>query len=226
MKILIIEDNAELSRSICDYLTSLDYDCEVAYNCAQALMKIGEGVYNCILLDIGLPDGSGLDVLESLSKHGKRDGVIIISAKDSLDDKIRGIEMGADDYLVKPFHLEELAVRVFSVIRRGSFGGNKNEIFFGSLRVDLMSKEAFYGGVKFQKLSNKEYKLLLLFLSSPRWVLSKDAIAEHLLGDNIDTFDNFDCVYAHVKNLRKRLREAGCEEYLKSVYGMGYKFSD
>jgi DNA-binding response OmpR family regulator len=225
MKILIIEDNPELSNAIYNYLSSQEYICEIADTYRKAMEKVSLYDYDCILLDITLPDGSGLSILEWLAKQGKQDGVIILSAKDSLDDKIKGLELGADDYLTKPFHLAELSMRVFSLIRRKQFKGN-NLVKFEGLSVNLSNKTVTFNNKEVPQLTNKEFSLLLLFLSSPHRVLTKEAIAEHLLGDNADLFDNFDCVYAHIKNLKKKLKQADCTEYIRTMYGMGYKFSE
>ncbi len=224
MKILIIEDNMELSNAICSYLSGQDYLCETASTYLQASEKVDLYDYDCILLDIGLPGGSGLQILKRLAKENKQDGVIIISAKNSVEDKIEGIRLGADDYLTKPFDLAELSIRIFSLIRRKQFAG-KNNICYGKLNVNIISKIVTYDTLEVPQLTPKEYKLLLFFLSSPTRVLTKGGIAEHLLGDDADLFDNFDCIYAHVKNLKKKLKQAGCTEYIKTIYGMGYKFN-
>ena len=226
MKILIVEDNIDLCQTISSYMVALDYVCEVANRYDEALQKIALYDYDCILLDITLPGGgSGLDLLSELAKHNKQDCVIIISAKDSLEDKILGLELGADDYLTKPFHLEELAIRVFSVVRRKLFKGG-NSIQYQQLRINLLEKSCRYNNETVPQLSSKEFSLLLLFITSPHRIITKESIAEHLLGDNADMFDNFDCIYAHVKNLKKKLRQAGCTDYIKSIYGMGYKFEN
>lgn len=224
MKILIIEDNTELSEAIEAYLTEQEYVCETARTYEQAVEKVELYDYDCILLDITLPGGSGLEILTRLAKENKQDGVIIISAKNSLDDKIRGMTLGADDYLTKPFDLAELSIRIFSLIRRKQFSG-KNLISYKNLSVNILSKKVYYDNREVPQLTPKEYKLLLFFLSAPERVLTKGSIAEHLLGDNADLFDNFDCVYAHVKNLKKKLKQAGCTEYIDTIYGMGYKFN-
>lgn len=223
MKILIIEDNVDLAGSITEYLWGEGYVCELTYNLTEALDKIKLYDYDCILLDISLPDGSGFAILEELKRLNKQDGVIIISAKDSLDDKLKGLETGADDYLTKPFHLAELSMRVMAVIRRKKFNGN-NLFQQGDITVNLVEKTVWCNEKIIEKLSRREYELLLFFMASPKRVLTKRAIAEHLMGDSADMFDNFDIVYAHVKNLKKKLKAAGCASYIKTVYAMGYKF--
>lgn len=223
MKVLIIEDEKQLSKSICEYLSSEQFTTEVAYDINTAYEKISLYDYACIILDITLPNGSGLDILKELKANNKADGVIIISAKNSLDDKIYGLKAGADDYLTKPFHLSELSARVAAIIRRKSFDG-KNIIEFDELQIQLDAKQAFINN-KALDLTKKEYELLLYFISNKNKVISKSAIAEHLWGDNMDLADNYDFIYTHIKNLRKKLLQPGSPDYIKSVYGMGYKFS-
>ena len=222
MKILIIEDENELADSISEYLSEENYLCEFARTYNQALEKIESFHYDCILLDIMLPDGNGMNILEELKRQDKQDGVIIISAKNALDDKIKGLQIGADDYLTKPFHLSELAARIYSVIRRKQFG-NANLVQQNELQIDLLGKT-----VKFKnhpiELTKKEFDLLLYFIGNKNRVISKSTLAEHLSGDFADMLDNHDFVYAHIKNLKKKLNEAGCENYLKTVYGTGYKW--
>lgn len=222
MKVLIIEDERELALSIADYLSGENYLCEFAITYQEALEKIEVYEYDCILLDIMLPGGSGMKILERLKNLNKQDGVIIISAKNSLDDKIQGLHIGADDYLAKPFHLSELAARIYSVIRRKSFA-NTNVIQINELQIDLLGKS-----VKVHQelipLTKKELDLLLYFIANKNKVVSKNAIAEHLSGELADMLDNHDFIYAHIKNLKKKLTEAGCASYLKTVYGSGYKW--
>lgn len=222
MKILIIEDEPDLAQSIAEYLSGESYMCEFAATCHQALDKIEGYHYVCILLDIMLPDGNGMKILETLKKQDKQDGVIIISAKDALDDKIKGLQFGADDYLTKPFHLAELTARIYSVIRRKQFG-NTNLIQQNELQIDLLAKTVSVHNEEVS-LTKKEFDLLLYFIGNKNRVISKSTLAEHLSGDFADMLDNHDFVYAHIKNLKKKLHEAGCESYLKTVYGTGYKW--
>jgi DNA-binding response OmpR family regulator len=168
-----------------------------------------------------LPDGSGLNLLKSLKENNKSEGVIIISAKGALDDKIRGIEMGADDYLAKPFHLSELAVRVAAIIRRKSFQG-KSYMNLGNIIIDIQGKHVTVENKELD-LTQKEYQLLLYLAINKNRVLSKNAIAQHLWGDDMDFPDNYDFIYAHIKNLRKKLVAAGAEDCIRSIYGEGYK---
>lgn len=222
MKILIIEDEKELAESIAEYLSGESYVCEFAATFHQALDKTETYHYDCILLDIMLPDGNGMRILEELKKQEKQEGVIIISAKDTLDDKIRGLQIGADDYLTKPFHLSELAARVYSVIRRKQFG-NMNIVKQNELEIDLLAKTVSVCNEPVS-LTKKEFDLLLYFIGNKNRVISKSILAEHLSGDFADMLDNHDFVYAHIKNLKKKLNEAGCDNYLKTVYGTGYKW--
>lgn len=223
MKILIIEDEAELSASICSYFSTERFLCETAFDFATAIEKISLYDYACIILDISLPGGNGLQILKELKANHKADGVIIASAKNSLDDKVCGLKAGADDYLTKPFHLSELGARVDAIIRRKSFDG-RNVIAFDALEINLVEKQIYAFG-KCLDFTRKEYDLLLYFASNKNKVISKAAIAEYLAGDNMDMADNYDFLYTHIKNLRKKLQIAGCADYIRSVYGMGYKFA-
>ena len=224
MKLLIVEDELELCNSIVSYLRSESYACEIANSYASALKKIDAFEYDCILLDITLPDGDGLRILEELKENNKTDGVIIVSAKDSIDDRIKGLRLGADDYLPKPFHLSELSARVAAIIRRKQFTGN-NKILFNELTVDTLSKQAEVND-QVLDLTKKEYQLLLYFMVNKGKVISKNAIAQHLWGDGMDASGSFDFIYTHIKNLRKKLHEAGCADYIRAVYGMGYKLTE
>lgn len=223
MKILIIEDEQALAQSIQAYLKNENFLCEWASDFHMALEKIELYDYTCIVLDISLPGGSGLTILKELKRNGKADGVIIISAKNSLDDKVYGLNAGADDYLTKPFHLPELAARLAAIIRRKTFDG-KNVISLGELHLDLLQKLAFINDHAID-LTRKEYDLLLYFVSNKNRVISKNAIAEHLWGDNMDLATSYDFIYSHIKNLRKKIMQASGRDYIKSIYGIGYKFT-
>jgi DNA-binding response OmpR family regulator len=223
MKILIIEDEPELAKSIAEYLSEEKYLCEFAFTFADAMNKIEIFQYDCIILDIMLPDGNGLKILEELKKQNKQDGVIIVSAKNALEDRIYGLKMGADDYLTKPFHLSELMARIYSIIRRKQFN-NSNTIKQNELEIDLLAKTVSINNQAII-LTKKEFDLLIYFIGNKNKVISKSTLAEHLSGDFADMLDNHDFVYAHVKNLKKKLYDAGCEHYLKTVYGTGYKWN-
>ena len=222
MKILLIEDEIELQKSISQYLEMEGNVIETAADFVKAVAKIELYDYDCILVDITLPNGSGLDLIKEIKDKKSKAGIIIISAKNSLDDKIFGLDNGADDYLPKPFHLSELNSRIKAVIRRKSFDGNMEiaineiKIFPDERRVLIHEKEVV--------LTTKEYDLLLYFIANKNRVISKNALAEHLWGDNSDRLDNFDFIYNHVKNLRKKLLEKNCDDYLQTIYGIGYNF--
>lgn len=220
---LIIEDEPALNKAMADYLKSQQYVCECAWNFRQALEKIDYYQYDCIVLDLMLPDGSGLALLEHLKATHKTDGVIIISARNELDDKIAGLQSGADDYLTKPFHLSELSVRIAAIVRRKNVQGS-NQLFFEEVTIDLQAKTVTVNDNELL-LTRKEYELLLYFVINKNKVLSKNAIAGHLWGDDMDMADNHDFIYTHVKNLRKKLLQSGTGDYIHNVYGMGYKFS-
>lgn len=222
MKILIIEDETELAKDIVKYLSSEHYRCETAGDYHQAIEKIYAYEYDCILLDLMLPGGDGLTILDELKKQNKQDGVIIISAKNAIEDKVKGLKLGADDYLAKPFHQAELAARIESLIRRKQFDSS-NVIIQNELTIDINAKTVMVDDQSLS-LTKKEYDLLLFFIGNKNRVLSKGALAEHLSGDFADMFDNHSFVYAHVKNLKRKLKESGYADYLKTVYGTGYKW--
>ncbi len=222
MKILIIEDEKDLVESILQYLKHENYVCEVASDFVQASERISLYDYDCILLDISLPDGNGLHLLKALKKANKTDGVIIISARNSLDDKIKGLELGADDYLPKPFHLAELGARIKANVRRNKFG-RSDLLTINELSIDIPGKVARVNMKKID-LTHSEFELLLFLVSNKNKVVAKSAIAEHISGDDADLFDNYDFIYAHIKNLKKKLAEGGCADYIRTVYGLGYKF--
>ena len=223
MKILLIEDERELAHSIQAYLNDNEFVCEWADNYSAAIDKIIIFDYDCILLDLMLPDGNGFDILRELKRLDKKDGIIIISAKETLESRVDGLKLGADDYLTKPFHLSELLVRIQALIRRKQFNGN-NKVIFNEIEIDLLSKVIKVND-KIIKLTKKEIDLLLFMIGNKNRVLSKSAIAEHLSGDMADMMDNHDFVYAHVKNLKKKLNKAGSQSYISTVYGLGYKWT-
>lgn len=222
MKILIVEDDKDLREITKASLEKERYVVSQAPDYRTALQKIEDYDYDCILLDIVLPDGNGLDLLEELHALGKRTNVIILSAKDSLEDKVNGLDLGADDYLPKPFHLAELHARIKSLFRRNLRDGERKlqvgniEVFPDQFRVLVQGKEI--------ELNRKEYDILNYFMSRPGRLVNKNTLAESVWGDHIDQVDNFDFIYAQIKNLRKRLKDAGATPELKSVYGFGYKF--
>ena len=224
MKILLIEDEPNLAQSIAGFLRSSGYLVEQCTGLEKALEKIALYEYDCVLADLGLPDGNGLDLVRALKRQQSPAGILIISAKNALDDRLIGLELGADDYLAKPFHLAELNARIQAILRRRKFGG-KAEIVFADIRLQPAERLVFVQEQNIE-LTRKEYDLLLFFLANKGRVLSRETIAEHLLGDDADQMDNFDFIYSHIKNLRKKLMEAGAADYIRAVYGIGYKFTD
>lgn len=223
MKILVVEDNPDLAENIHNFLQKEGYVCELVGNFTDASDKIAAYEYDCIVLDIMLPDGNGLKLLEQIKSMNIKSGVVIISAKNSLDDKISGLEIGADDYLTKPFHLPELNARLKAIYRRKNQGGD-NVIIYREIEVNTLTYIARVHGVALD-LTKKEFDLLLYFLTNKNHVLTRQSIAEHLWGDYTDNLANFDFVYQHVKNLRKKIHEAGGEDYIGTVYGLGYRFN-
>lgn len=223
MNILVVEDEHHLAESIVKYLSKEGYHCEWVDNFRKATEKVHLYTYDCILVDITLPDGNGIQIIERLKKVKSQSGIIIISARNSLEDKIKGLDIGADDYLTKPFDLSELNARIKSLIRRRNFDGN-NEILFKEIQILPQERTVSIHGHQI-KLTKKEYDLLLYFVSNPNRVITKESIAEHLWGDHMDLADSFDFIYAHLKNLRKKILEKGGGDYIQTVYGVGYKFT-
>lgn len=224
MKLLIIEDDASLSEIMCRALRSEGYVVESAATFFDADDKIAGYSYDCILLDIMLPDGNGLKLLEHIKALDKGDRVIIISARDSIDDKVAGLDLGADDYLAKPFYMAELSARIKSVLRRGSAAVSK-QMCAGNIELSIESRRVVVGGSDVPLLK-KEFDILLYFMQRPGHIVDKAVLAESVWGDHIDAADNFQFVYAQIKNLRKRLAEAGATFNIKAVYGFGYKFCE
>lgn len=224
MKILVIEDEQTLRANIIDYLMAEGNVCDQAKSFEEASQKTALYSYDCILLDLTLPDGDGLELLRELKKLERKDGVIIITARNSVDQRIEGLSLGADDYLIKPFHLSELGARVLAIIRRRTFNGS-DHVVFNELDIDIQAKEARVNG-KVIGLTRKEFDLLLYFVANRSKVVSKSAAVEHIWGDHADMADSFDFIYTHIKNIRKKLVDAGAKDYFHSVYGVGYKFAD
>lgn len=224
MKILIVEDDRSLNAAINDYLRLEGHICETAQNYNQAILKAGDNSYDCIILDIGLPGGSGLDIIRELKANKSTDGILILSAKSSLEDKLTGLKTGADDYLTKPFHFAEMSARINSIYRRNNLLG-RNEVSFNEITVNTLDNQAFVSNNSLD-LTRKEYDLLLFFVANSHRLITKESIVEHLWGDGVILTDSFDFVYTHVKNLRKKITGAGGRNYIKCIYGFGYKFTD
>lgn len=221
MKILIIEDDLSFQEILRRTLEQEHYIVEVAPDYRAGLYKITDHTYDCILLDINLPDGNGLDLLRQLKEMKRTGGLIIISARDTIEDKVEGLDLGADDYLPKPFHLAELLSRIKSVLRRNNQGGEQH-IIYGNVKIDTQRTEVWVAGIRVD-LSRKEYDTLLYFVQRPMRLISKTMLAEAIWGDHFSDVDNFDFVYAQIKNLRKHLVAWGANIEISSVYGMGYK---
>ncbi|MDR6921668.1 MULTISPECIES: response regulator transcription factor [Chryseobacterium] len=222
MKILIIEDEPQLRETVQSFLEAEQFIVEYAEDYSSGLEKIISYEYDCILLDIMLPDGNGIELLREIKKMHKKDPVIILSAKDSVDDKVAGLEIGADDYLAKPFHLAELMARIRSVIRRKNQDG-ENTIIYKNISVDPENRIVKVGSEELV-LNRKEYDLLYYFVIQPEKTLQKTTLAEAIWGDYIDQADSLDFIYSQIKNLRKKLKALHAEADFQAVYGIGYKF--
>jgi DNA-binding response OmpR family regulator len=224
MKILIIEDEIELQQSIQKYLEYQGFVCEAVNDFLNGIKKVQQYEYDCVVVDINLPNGSGLDIVKMLKEIESKSGIIIISARNALEDKLAGLELGSDDYLTKPFHLSELNARIHAIIRRRNFKGSK-VISFNEIKLN---PEGHVVTVNSQEidLTEKEYQLLEYFIANRGRVLTKAAIASHVWGDEYEQVSQYDFIYTHIKNLRKKIIEAGAEDYLKTVHGVGYRFTE
>ena len=223
MKLLIVEDEPVLSDELYSYFRQQGLDCEIATCFSQAESKILDNYFDIVLLDISLPGGSGLKLLELLKASAHETGVLIVSAKDSLNDRLDGLNLGADDYLTKPFYVEELNARINALWRRKNANGSMM-IEFDQLRIDPYAKHVYYDSKEIP-LTRKEFELLLYLVINKNRVVSKQSVAEHLWGDHYHADDNYDAVYMHTMNLRKKIRKACKMDYIKTVYGMGYRFT-
>ena len=224
MKVLIIEDELALQESIQAYLEQQGFVCEAVSDFLAGLQKVQQYDYDCVVVDINLPYGSGLDIVKELKAIEAKSGIIIISARTSLEDKLTGLELGSDDYLTKPFHLSELSARIQAIIRRRNFGGSKT-ISFNEIKLDPEAQRVSIDNKPID-LTDKEYRLLEYFIANQRRVLTKGAIAAHVWGDEYEQVSNYDFIYTHIKNLRKKLLDAGAIDYIKTVHGVGYRFTD
>jgi DNA-binding response OmpR family regulator len=224
MKILVIEDNVELLQDIKDFLEREGNVCEIAPDYQTAYMKVGIFPYDILVVDITLPDGNGLDIIKEIKKENIDVGIIIVSAKNALEDKVYGLEIGADDYLTKPFYLPELNARINALYRRKVYKGSK-EIVFNEIRIKPEKHEVFVNDQP-MTLTKKEFDIIHFFLSNKNRLLTKEAIAEHLWGDHIEMSDSFTFIYTHLANLRKKIADLGGKDYIKSIYRVGYKFTD
>ena len=224
MKILVIEDNVELLQDIRNFLEEEGNICEIAHDYKSAYMKVGIFPYDILVVDITLPDGTGLDIIKEVKKENNDVGIIIISAKNALGDKVHGLEIGADDYLTKPFYLVELNARIKALYRRKVYRGSK-EIVFNEIKIKPENHEVFVNE-RPMNLTKKEFDIIHFFVANRNRLLTKEAIAEHLWGDQIEMADSFNFIYTHLANLRKKIAHLGGEDYIKSIYRVGYKFTD
>lgn len=222
MKLLIIEDDPEIQDSIIAYLAPEGYVCEQAYDVRTALDMITKSDYDCFLIDLNLPDGNGTEIIKKLKKDQNQGGIIVITARDAIEDRVKALEWGADDYLVKPFNLSELNARIKSLIRRIQFQGSQ-QISSGDMDIFPEYFKAIVKG-KTLDLTKKEFEILMFFVSNAGRVIAKESLADQLWGDDSDFSYSFDFVYAQIKNLRKKLKEAGAKDYIQTIYGVGYKF--
>jgi DNA-binding response OmpR family regulator len=222
MKLLVIEDEQDLQKMIINYLKKEGYVCEEAATFKEGYRKISNYEYDCAIVDLNLPDGDGLKLVNILRKENAQTGILIISARETIDDRIKGLEIGADDYLTKPFNLSELNARIKAVMRRKT-NQFSNELTFGSLVINLDERKVTANQVILH-MTKKEYSILLYLVRNKNRVVTKDSIAEHLWGDYMDETVSYDFIYAHIKNLRKKLAENDCDDFLKTIYGIGYKF--
>lgn len=223
MKLLIVEDEPSLLTSIQEFFTQEGFLCEGVGTYAESLQKIDDFDYDCIILDINLPDGSGISLLKYLRQEKKDDGVVIISARNSLDDRIEGLDLGADDYITKPFYLSELNARVKALLRR-KYGKGTSLLEAGSIRLDLLARTVT-SNKQALLLTKYEFDLLTYLLNNTNRVVSKQAIAEHIYGDETESMPSFNFVYSHMKNLKRKLKETGCDDLIQTVYGLGYRIS-
>ena len=223
MQILIVEDEKPLMESMVSYLEMEGFKCEQASSYHAGLCSIDKHDYICMLIDLNLPDGDGLDLVKMARQNQSSSGIIIVSARNALEERVKGLGMGADDYLVKPFHLSELVARVHSVARRTRSLGEEI-LTFGMIKV-IPEERTCFVEEKQVELTRKEHDLLLYLMANRNRVITKDSIADYLWGEYGGGYGSYDFVYTHLKNLRKKLVDAGCPDYIKNMYGVGYKFS-
>lgn len=221
MKILIIEDETDLRKVVQVSLEASKFLVEYASDYQSAILKVEDYDYDCILLDIMLPGGSGLDILAEIKKIKPETSVIILSAKDSVEDKVKGLDLGADDYLAKPFHLTELHSRINSALRRRNYKG-ENSITYKNLKLQPDNRTLKINDLEVA-LNRKEYDLLHYFLIKPNKLMQKTSLAESIWGDNIDQAESLDFIYSQIKNLRKKLKINHSQADIQAVYGVGYK---
>ena len=223
MKLLIVEDNHRLAKDMQQFLTENGFVVAHVATLHAAVEKVNVYEYDLVIIDIGLPDGSGLELIPEIKQNGQNTGILIVTAKDGVEEKVEGLDLGADDYITKPFHKAELNARIRSILRRKKFDGS-NVLRMNEIAVDVMASQAYVNETPLH-LTKKEYDLLVYFLYNQNRLMTKESIAEHLWGDHIDQADRFDFIYNHIKNLRKKILKAGGRNYIHSMYGMGYKYT-
>ncbi|MGH7497007.1 MAG: response regulator transcription factor [bacterium] len=223
MKLLIVEDNSHLAHDMQQFLRGCGFVVERAATLAEASEKLSVYQYDLAIVDLGLPDGNGLDVLRQIKANALETAILILTAKNAITEKVQGLDLGADDYMTKPFHQAELNARIRSILRRNKFNRN-NHVQVNEIKVDLLASQAYVHDRPLS-LTKKEYDLLVYFMQNFNRMLTKESIAEHLWGDHIDEADSFDFIYNHIKNLRKKISNAGGRNYIKAMYGMGYIFA-
>ena len=222
INILLVEDEMELAVSTIRFLKENNFNCTHKSTIKLALKEIKNNSFHAALLDLGLPDGDGLSLIKEIKNKNQETGVIIVSAKDMLNKKVEALELGADDYLTKPFFFPELNARIKSLVRRLNMEENKkitlNELtlFPEEMKVLVHNKVV--------DLTSKEFSLLLYFFSNQNRVLSKTILGEFMSSNYANYGFSDDLVYTHIKNLKKKLASSDCAEYIKNVYGIGYKF--
>lgn len=224
MKLLLVEDNIRLADDMSQFLINNGFVVERARTLNEGMEKINIYQYDLVIVDLGLPDGNGMALIEKIKIEGMNTAVLIVTAKNTIEDKVHGLDLGADDYITKPFHKSELNARIRSILRRNKFNGG-NFVSMNEIKIDIIAAQTYVKNNPIL-LTKKEYDLLLYFMYNKNRILTKESIAEHLWGDHIDQADSFDFIYNHIKNLRKKIIQAGGEDYIKSMYGMGYKFCE
>ncbi len=223
MKLLIVEDNLRLLRDMQEFLINQGFVVEMATTYREGSEKLYIYQYDLVIIDLGLPDGNGLELVREIKEHRTETAILILTARDAIEDKVKGLDLGADDYMTKPFHKSELNARIRSILRRNKFN-RSNIMVIDEIKIDLWATQAYVKEVSLS-LTKKEFDLLLYFAQNPNRILTKESIVEHLWGDQIDQVDNFDFIYNHIKNLRKKITAAGGKNYIHAMYGMGYKFA-
>jgi len=222
VKVLIVEDNKQLIEDLSEFLANNGFVVEQAQSFAEAADKTAIYQYDMVLIDLGLPDGNGLDLIPIIRQDRPDTSILMLTANDGVDYKVKALEWGADDYLTKPFHKAELNARIHSILRR-KLGSRENTLSCGPITIDLSGRQATANN-KQLNLTKKEFDLLLFMIYNKNRLVTREGIAEHLWGDHIDQADNFDFIYNHIKNLRRKIVQAGAPDPIQSMYGMGYKF--